>query len=489
MTPETCPACRVRLRPGACFCTQCGGEVRPPCPSCGGAPRPLATMSDGCATQQPWCEACEALLYACEQCGRWLLPGSPVCPDPQCASRSLPVLPQHTGRRWDARGIAVGWTWPPTWDRAHPEFHAPVAEEWPCEEPLHTAFVAHGSLFVWAGNSLLSPDPVLGWIRVDEAGRPLTAPPAGGAGAIAGAAWQCPLGSAGTPAAGVPFIERAAVAGACAVLAMERCYVQVGLRHRGDTYALGGGSPLAHVAGPAWWAGWSHAAQGSRAPQLRIARVQPTADLSHPRVISLPPEAVLAESGRMALRDDTVYWPTAGGAVWRLHCGSGEARAVTDPEDGFLWTWAPEGGYRLVRERRGQVYLTLTGPEEGHAAPGAPVGAGPLRGVFDHPELVVVAADRLIAFHPRTGERLCEALRPPGRWVDGVLATAPDGEPRFLALTVEGGFATLTAVRMSSGAQDLLWRQIDVEPRALLPVGNDLYIAHTRGVVRLRMEA
>ncbi len=438
-------------------------------------------MTDETTTQQPWCEACEALLYACERCGRWLLPGIRLCPDPQCASRALPVLPQHTGRRWDARGTAVVWSWPPIWDRAHPEYRAPVAEEWPCEEPLHTAFVAHGLLFAWAGNSLLSPDPVLGWVRVDEAGRPLAAP-AGDA----GAAWQCPLGSTGVPAAGVPFIERATVAGACAVLAMERCFVQVGLRHRGDTYALEGGLPLAQVAGPAWWAGWSRGTSGEGSPELRIARVQATGDLSPPQPVALPAEAALAQGGRMALRDDMLYWPAATGAVWRLRCATGEADVVAAPEDGFLWTWAFERGARLVRERRGQVYLTLAIPEEGAAGPGAPVGAGPLRGVFDHSQLVVVAADRLIAFHPRSGERLCEALRPPGRWVDGALASAPDGEPRFLALTVEGGFATLTAVRMSSGAQDLLWRQIDLEPRALLPVGNDLYIAHTRGVIRLR---
>lgn len=430
-----------------------------------------------------WCTACDTLLHACERCGRWLLPGSGTCPDPQCGSRVLPIRPQHTGRRWDGRGTAVGWGWPVAWDRAHPEFRPPLAEEWPCEEPVHTAFVAHGTLFVWAGTNLLIPDPAVGWVQVNEAGTALSTPPASQDGLIAGAAWQCPLGPAGLPAAGVPFTERAAVAGACAVLAMERRFVQVGLRHRGDIYPLGGGAPLAETAGPSWWAGWSG---HETAAELRYARVLATGDLSPAQAVPLPASAAIQPGSKLVVRDNNVYWPGGDGAVWKLDCTSGEARPLFDPTEGFAWVWSREDGPRVIRERRGQVYLMLSAAEDRQAGLGAPVGAGPLRGIYDHPELLLVAADRLIAFNPRTGERLCEALRPPGRWVDGALATAPDGEPRFLALTVEGGFATLTAVRMSSGAQDLIWRQADVEPRALLPVENELYVAHTRGVVRLR---
>ena len=67
----------------------------------------------------------------------------------------------------------------------------------------------------------------------------------------------------------------------------------------------------------------------------------------------------------------------------------------------------------------------------------------------------------------------------------GFVAAGPDGEARLLALTREGGFAALTAVTLSSGAQTGLWREAETEPLTLLPVGSSVFLVHRNGVVRL----
>jgi hypothetical protein len=105
--------------------------------------------------------------------------------------------------------------------------------------------------------------------------------------------------------------------------------------------------------------------------------------------------------------------------------------------------------------------------------------------VFAGPEHVIVVGERVTVFDARTGERLHDAVRPRGQWIDGALATSPDCEPRLLALTIEGGAASLSALRMSSGVQELVWQEAGVEPRAILPVGGELYVIHSRGVVAL----
>lgn len=412
-----------------------------------------------------WCPACDTLLDACESCGRWLLPGTAGCPDPQCGSRVLPFLPQHTGRRWDGRGSAVGWTWPARWERSHPEYRAPVTQAWAASEPVHAAFAAHGRLFLWHGTNLISLDETA-W--TDHA-----APAAG---------WRCPLGPAGRPLPGTQFSERIALAGSAAVLALERRYVQADLRQSGGTVPLEGGAPLAQVGGPGWWTAWSVEGAG---PAMRLSRTNGAGHALDPRPVSVPPEAALAPGGRLVFRDGAACWPGRDGGVWRLDCASRQAARVLDRVEGLLAVWMEPDGPRSVRESLGQVSVGLSAPGGGRAAFNAPAGAGPLRGVYASRDHVLVVGERVVALDARTGERLHEALRPAGQWIDGALAPAADGEPRLLALTLENGLASLTALRMSSGTQDVLWRQPGAEPRDLLPVGAYLYVVHSRGVVRL----
>jgi len=41
-------------------------------------------------------------------------------------------------------------------------------------------------------------------------------------------------------------------------------------------------------------------------------------------------------------------------------------------------------------------------------------------------------------------------------------------------------------LKVANGIEDLLLTEPDIEPLALLPVGANLYIAHSRGLIRLR---
>lgn len=414
------------------------------------------------------------MLNACERCGRWLLPDTLACPDPHCAARVLPLLAQHTGRRRDARGSGVGWTWPVRWDRAHPEHGPPVAENLAAAETLHAAFVAHGRLYLWEGTNLLSPDEDTAWNAAAERG----------------IAWRCPLGPAGVPAERLAPAERVAVAGARAVLALQRGYLALDLRQSSDSVSLGSGTPLAQAGGPGWWIAWLGSPAGAGEPSgrstLRLAGIGEMGDVLEPERIEVPPEGALASRGRIALRDGRAYWPGLDGGIWRLDCVSRGVERVVEGGEGVPVIWAEPNGPRAARETRSRITVGLTPPAEGRFAVNAPAGMPPLRGVFALPGHVVVLGDRLAAFDTQTGDRFPEAMAPPGTWIDGALVPAEDGEPRFLALTQEGRFSVLSALRMSSGAHESVWREPDLEPRALLPVGTDLYIAHSRGIVRLR---
>ncbi|MBM3460415.1 MAG: hypothetical protein FJX77_17985 [Armatimonadetes bacterium] len=462
--PAVCPICRAALREGGCFCPACGVEVRPRCPACGDAPRWLATLG---VERSPWCEGCESLVEACELCGRWLPPGSGPCPDPQCGGRVLPLLPQYTGRRWDGRGSAVAWEWPLIWERQNPEFRAPAVERYPCEEPLHAAFAAHGRLYLWLGSTLLSPG--------EDWARPGTAE------------WRSSLGPGGATGSLLPFAERAAVAGSRVVLAREGRFVCTDLRHPGDSAALPGGAPLAQAGGPGWWVGWSREAGG---PVLRVARVGDAGEFLDPRPLKAPPEAAPAPGSRLVLRDGQAHWAGRDGAIWSLECAREEVRRRIEPTarpaEAQVRLWAEPDGPRLAREIAGQIALTLIRAPDSPGALTVPAGRGPLTGVFASAAHVLVLGERAALFHARTGERLDEAARPPGRWIDGALVRDGAGEPRLLLLTVEEGIARVSSYRIASGAQTVVWQGAGEEPLALLPVAETLYVVLRTEVLRLR---
>lgn len=464
-----CPACRAPQAPGSRYCVTCGLEVIHPCPACGGAPREVAARSRG---SSPWCAACERLLAACERCGRWLIPGTGRCPDPQCGGRVTSPFPLQTGRRWDG-SAPPDWTWPATWEREHPEHAPPRAEWWISQGEVQAAWVAHGRCFVWEAGTLVSPDERAGWLARSEAGAP---------GAVS---WRSPLAGSLGVAAKVPPDERVAVLGGRVLLATEAGYAQADLRHAGDHSLLWDTVPLAQAAGAMGWAAWGVEAG---MPCLRIAAMPCGGAPVRAEAVRHPEEAALARRGRLVMRDDAAYWPGQDGAVWEADLRSLEVRRAWKPVDGLLDLWVGPDGPRIIRESLGQIAVSLTGPREGAAGLTVPAGAGPFRGVYGLGSLFVVVGDRVLTFDARTGDRLHEALRPPGVWIGAALVRTTNAEPRLLTLTRDGGFASLTVTRLSSGVHDLLWREASLDPKALLPVEDTLYVAHSRGLVRFRSE-
>jgi len=460
-----CPACSAPLDSESRFCAHCGLEVVQACPACDSAPRELPTLSRG---MSPWCESCERLLSACERCGRWLLPGTEHCQDPQCAGLVLSPFPLQTGRRWEG-GVQSDWVWPVIWEREHPQHALPRVDWWTSQSEVQAAFVAHGRCFVWETGTLVSPEEDGGWRPRDGAAGP---------GAVS---WRSPLAPPIATAAKVPFEERVSVLGGRAILATAGGYAQADLRHPGDSSVLWDAVPLAQVTGPTGWAAWGND-RGVLA--LRVASVPVGGAPALAKAVTVLPGAALARRGRLVHRDGRVYWPGQDGSVWELELKTRSARSVWNAVDGLLDLWVGADGPRVVRESLGQIAVALTGPREGGANLTVPAGAGPLRGVYGLDPLLVVVGDRVLTFDARTGDRLHEALRPPGIWIGAVLVRTPDQEPRLLTLTRDNGFATLTVTRLSSGVHDLLWREPTLDPKALLPVDDMLYLVHSRGLLR-----
>jgi hypothetical protein len=380
----------------------------------------------------------------------------------------LSPFPLQTGRRWDG-SILPDWNWPVIWEREHPEHTPPRVDWWTSQSEVQAAFVAHGRCFVWEAGTLVSPDEANGWRLRDDAGGP---------GAVS---WRSPLAAPLAVAAKVPLDERVAVLGGRAILATANGYAQADLRHAGDSNLLWEALPLAQVSGPTGWAAWG-SEQGVTA--LRIASVPVGGAPVQAEVMSLPPGATLARRGRLVQRDGWVYWPGQDGAVWALELKTHAVQPVWNAVDGLLDLWVGADGPRVVRESLGQIAVALTGPRAGGANLTVPAGAGPLRGVCGLDPLLVVVGDRVLTFDARTGDRLHEALRPPGIWIGAALVRTPDQEPRLLTLTRDNGFATLTVTRLSSGVHDLLWREATLDPKTLLPVADKLYLVHSRGLLR-----
>ena len=139
----------------------------------------------------------------------------------------------------------------------------------------------------------------------------------------------------------------------------------------------------------------------------------------------------------------------------------------------------------MIREAGGRLSVGLGAPQAGFFPVEAPAGLGPLRGIGADGETVVVIGERPVVFRARTGERLHEASRPAGRWISSALVPASDNEPRLLILAQEVERGRLTALKLSSGYEELLYLENGIEPLALLPVGDLLLIVHRNGIARL----
>ncbi|MCS6777306.1 MAG: zinc ribbon domain-containing protein [Chloroherpetonaceae bacterium] len=461
--PDRC-ICGEPLREGANYCVACGREVRQPCPACGQECRWLATLD---TDSLPWCENRHVLLYACEQCGRWLLPGDRLCPDPDCGGRVVPSRPLYTGRDAAGGGVHVNWKWPTRWlaTRAGPC----GAISWSSPDTLYAAFVAHGRWYVWVGSVLLELDPTV--FCSEQGGMP-------GDGVI----WRAPLGSSVRPASGIPFADRAAVVGSVVMLATENGYVLTGLHGRREVACPVRGMPLAQVANPFWWIGWVRE-EGSKC--LYLVSVEATSDRFSPVAIETPPEAAIARGGQVVLQDDTAFWPAEDGSVWRLDCLSGQVRRLFASSDSLPRIWVQGDRIGVTREVRGHLQAGLGMLTDDRMPLEVPAGNGPLREVFATSDYLVVVGERPVMIDPVTGERVHESTRVCGRWVGGVLASASGSEPCLLLLTHDGAMSSLRVLQLASGVEDLCWWEPNRELLGLLPIGDLPVIVHRGGLIRL----
>ncbi len=389
------------------------------------------------------------MLDTCERCGRWLNAGTRWCPNPACGGRVLPVLPQHTGRRWDLRGSGVGWTWPRAWDRANPGFRPPVVGEWRCPLPLQAAALAHGVLFAWSGAILQD----------------------------VGSNWRSSLGAGGATAALLPFGDRLAVCGRTAIAALPACFLRVDLGHPGDAAPLAEGEPLGQAADPGAWVGWCRGPAGASLYTLDTAGLGEGASAVR---VATPPGAVPPARTRIVMCNGDAWWTGGDSRLWQLTLATGVVEPVGDATSAPVWIWATPGGVRWAREHGRQITVTL--PSDGLPSP---AGAGPIRGVYGLPATLFVAGDRIVQLGGALGERRNEMKSPPGQWLDAAAVPGEDGEARLLVLTREGHTTALVAARPASGILEEVWRSTSVRALALLTGRGAIRIAHVDGLLTL----
>ena len=466
--------CREPLRLDANYCARCGREVRQLCPVCFQERRLIARQD---AHASPWCENRGELVCACVRCGRWHAADGRQCPDPACRGLVAPTWPASTGRPADGTGRAASWTWPAAWDRDNPNRKAPLSSQWSTEYPVRSALVAHGRLYLWEENSLISPrGPVAGPLAENE-GAELDAP------------WRCWLGHDGEPNPAVSAGSQMAIIGGGAVLAATGNFLLAGLdtSRSDDAMPLDIGVPLAQVSGESWWVGWS-LNQGS--PALWLAPTPSSWRNLAPQLITeAPPQTAPRAGTTIAIRGGLACWFDTEGALWQLDCRSRELRQVAAPAPGVQRLWRGETGLHSIRSTDDGLRVALGQGLDAGSVREVAGGAGPLRDVFASPDLVVVVGKQVTALAAATGDVIGEG-KYSGKWIAGALAdaepNATDREPRLLMLTEDSGIGSLVSLRPSSGVGDELWRESGVRPIGLIAAGESLYIVHDRGITRLQ---
>lgn len=368
-----------------------------------------------------------------------------------------PTQPSHTGRRWDGRGASVNWEWPIEWESANPNRVRPAVQCWETVDLVHAACVCHGRIVAWEGTTLTLLSFAEGAPSAES---------------------RVPLPLGARPASSVPHTGRLAIVSDALALAAERGFLLAPTRPDGEARLLATGEPLAQVGTPGWWCGWLsepggpvllYAANGERWHAIELHRADaPAGSRPAPRAV-------------MAGRDGQVYWPGIDGGVWSLTCETGVVDRVGAAGDGTVLPWADAAGPRWAWEEHGGLHLKLS------TSAVAAAGSGPLRGVHVSRKTVAVVGDRVWVFDARTGERLHDAVRPLGRWLDAVLAPSADGQSRLVSLTREETSANIVALHPSLGTQDHLWHA-PVEARYLLCAGEHLCVVHDHGIVRLGRE-
>jgi len=484
-------ACYYELEANAIYCPGCGREVEQECPVC---------TYDGHVQErfylnylEPlayWCCNEYVILSACTGCGRWFSPETHRCPDPRCAKRVLPALPEHTGRLSNNQGHSMEWIWPIAWDRKpeqpQHQLEEPQIDVWDAPDAVSGALAAHGHLYVWTGTNLLGlPDSFgyLGGLPTQRRMQPFlwSDAPIGH--------WL-PLGYGGGAVAEVDTVDRMAVVGGTAILATTEGYLMTDLCRLEQSRLLKPGRPVAHTGGAGWWAAWIMEADG---PRLYVASPVKEWEALRCYPVTAPEQACPSSSRNMILHEDTAYWLAQDETLWQMNCaeafqsqGSAGLKRIERNTKGASYLWADTDGAHVVRSVDRGVVVSLTAANGSTSNLTVERAYGGIRLICALQNWIVAIGDEYA--YPlnrrQIGNQFQYRLR--GRCVSAVLAPTISKEARLLLLyhTTEG--ARLDVYLPLSGAEDTLWHQKGLTPQALLPVGDSLYIVHQYGVVRLQ---
>ncbi len=459
--------CGEPLQSGANYCTLCGREVRQICPVCFEERRLLHRPG---GSPSSWCLARGELLNACVRCGRWLQTGISSCPDPNCGGVVEPVWPASVGKSPNGAGRTNGWQWPSVWDRHNPAHKAPVIGGWQSSSTVYAAFLAHGRLYAWTGDALLSPDPP-GASTQDSRD-----------------AWRCWLGFGSDPEPAFAASSLAALLGGAAILAARNDFVVAGL-YTGkaiEAVRMNTGTPIAHTASALYWAGWAEGAEGAA---LWYAPVSPVwRNTAAKRATQSTTEMAPRRGSKMLIDGDTAYWVSEGGVLCALNCTTGEAAVLTAALAGQHVGWCDARGVRTVTAGADGIRVALDPVVQDGLLREAAGGDGPLRDLFMADGLTAVVGDTVVTLDSHTGY-VQGGGRFNGQWIAGAIAPAeseaPDQEPRLLMLTRDGEDGSLVALRPSSGGEEFVWRARGIRPIGLLTAGSMLSVVHDRGTVTI----
>ncbi len=217
---SNCPNCNIMLIDNAKFCHNCGNELIHSCPICGDDNLVISKLKQNSCR----CSQCKSVLYACCKCGRWYNPGHGYCNNPECEGKVLPVVPLHTGRRWDGLGVAPDWQ-NTTSENEFKSIDINI-------DSVYAAVSANGIFYVWAGNKIIQ-------INIDNA-------------QIIDENWL--LGLNLSPCTILDEADRMTVVGEHICLSCDNGFYWCA---NGEIpKLLVPGKPICQIIGPMGWAGW-----------------------------------------------------------------------------------------------------------------------------------------------------------------------------------------------------------------------------------------
>ena len=403
------------------------------------------------------CDECQSVLYACDECGRWHMPGTGLCQNPRCPGKVMPVVPLHTGKRWDRQGTAPEWICPLTFDRQTGNITGSLitAEQWSFAS-VYAAAVANGALFVWAGDNIYCVDT--NYRPVDADGN-----------------WT--LGTGLVPAR-MPVEERISVVGEHVCLACQDGFFWCCSEELPELITPG--KPITQVAGPMGWAGWINK---DDLKCLFVATI-PNAT-ANPAVtqISLEQNAEL-NSAHVAMSYDALYWHGQDGWIWRCELVSRKVSRVQHFEYRVLALWTQAERVGCIAEHHGNLIVVPDILQ--HASIVA--AQGTFHDIYVSDNKFAIICDRSLA--------VVDAVMhinplPPiplnGQHIAGLVAKLTgDGRELLFQLYREQSQTSLVALSLVSGAPILVWRSNNIQAQTIIPTRDRLYIIHDCGVIALK---